>query len=259
MSDLSQQISDLLESIGNRVRRAREDLKMSRLALSESSGVSPRYLASLESGDGNISISLLYRIASALNLSLEQIVRGNSSGSGQKSRRIALIGLRGAGKSTLGPMLADHIGNSFLELNHEIEKASNMPVPEIFSLYGGEGYRRLERRALEDIRNQNENLVLAVAGGIVANTQTYAFLLSHFHTIWLRTSPEDHMARVRAQGDMRPMSGSSDAMVALRGLLEQREPFYAKADAKLWTEANSENESLAELINVVNNELLING
>jgi XRE family transcriptional regulator, aerobic/anaerobic benzoate catabolism transcriptional regulator len=263
-----------LERVGERVRNARSRKGISRRALSDMSGVSQRYLAQLETGYGNISILLLRRVAEALDHKVEWLVgeddpyssdviamaslyRGATSDqkkrvleildperpSLRRARRIALIGLRGAGKSTLGRLAANEIGFPFVELNDEIEQASGMPVTEVMALYGQAGYRRLEVQALERIAATHEAVVLAVAGGIVSEPDTYSYLLGNFHTVWLRARPEDHMTRVRAQGDERPMAGNPAAMDELRSILASREMLYARADAVVNTSGSTLDES----------------
>jgi XRE family aerobic/anaerobic benzoate catabolism transcriptional regulator len=263
-----------LERVGERVRNARSRKGISRKALSDISGVSQRYLAQLETGYGNISILLLRRVAEALDHKVEWLVgeddpyssdviamaslyRGATSDqkkrvleildperpSLRRARRIALIGLRGAGKSTLGRLAANAIGFPFVELNDEIEQASGMPVTEVMALYGQAGYRRLEVQALERIAATHEAVVLAVAGGIVSEPDTYSYLLGNFHTVWLRARPEDHMTRVRAQGDERPMAGNPAAMDELRSILASREMLYARADAVVNTSGSTLDES----------------
>ncbi len=271
-----------LSMVGARVRSARARKGISRRVLSEMSGVSPRYLAQLEGGKGNISIALLLKIATALDFSVEWLVARDDpwkseiamarflfAGATREQRRqvleileteplknaragrIALIGLRGAGKSTLGRQAAAELDLSFLELNEEIEAASGMPVNEVFSLYGQDGYRRLERQALDRIAATHENVILAVAGGIVTEPDTYSFFLRHFHTIWLKASPEEHMARVRKQGDERPMTGSADAMADLKRILSSREVLYSEAEVEVDTTGQTQAESLQSLLRVI--------
>jgi XRE family aerobic/anaerobic benzoate catabolism transcriptional regulator len=164
-----------------------------------------------------------------------------------RRRRIALIGLRGAGKSTLGKRLADDLGVPFIELDREIELDAGMPIAELFSLYGQAGYRRVERRALERVIKENDRAVLSVGGGVVSQPDTYSFLLGNCHTVWLRATPEEHMSRVIAQGDLRPMAGHAEAMEDLRGILRAREPLYGRADATVDTAGDSVEQSLAKL------------
>jgi len=278
-TSVRRQARDFLGMVGARVRAARARKGMSRRVLSEMSGVSPRYLAQLESGKGNISIALLLKIAVALDFKVEWLVSEDDpwtsesasmrylfanatraqrshvlavleSGRPETRRagRIALIGLRGAGKSTLGRAAAERLNMPFLELNAEIESASGMPVNEVFSLYGQEGYRRLERQALERIVATHENLILAVAGGIVSEPDTYTYFLRHYYSIWLQASPDEHMARVQKQGDERPMVGNPDAMADLRRILASREALYARAEARVDTSGQTPAQSLETLL-----------
>lgn len=264
--------------VGDRVRLARGLRQMSRRALSEASGVSPRYLAQLEGGEGNISIGLLFRVAEALDLSLESLVsasevppearrvgeafvtadavtqdrvRGLLAGTASKAGRVCLIGLRGAGKSTLGAAAANVLDAPFIELNQAIEAAGGMPIGEIMALYGAEGYRQLEADALDKIAKEHDRAVVAVAGGIVGDAQTFDRLLDRFHTVWVKASPEEHMARVRAQGDTRPMDGNPQAMAQLRTILTSREAAYSRADAVLDTGGQGVEASLTGLLALI--------
>jgi XRE family aerobic/anaerobic benzoate catabolism transcriptional regulator len=271
-----------LERVGERVRNARARRGISRKALSDISGVSQRYLAQLETGAGNISILLLRRVAEALDHKIEWLIgeedpyssdvvavtslyRGATAEqrrrvlevldpqrpSLRRGRRIAFIGLRGAGKSTLGRLTASEIDSQFVELNDEIEQASGMAVTEVMALYGQAGYRRLEMQALERIVATYESIVLAVAGGIVSEPETFNYLLGNFHTVWLKARPEDHMTRVRAQGDERPMAGNPAAMEELRSILASREVLYARADAVVDTTDRTLDATVAEVLRTV--------
>jgi XRE family transcriptional regulator, aerobic/anaerobic benzoate catabolism transcriptional regulator len=275
-------VDRLLSSVGERVRNARARMGLSRRMLAEKSGVSQRYLAQLESGQGNISIGLLLRVADALDFRIEWLVAEEdpwtsdivmissllrSSTRTQRERvleildpqnpglrrasRIAFIGLRGAGKSTLGRLTAAQLGLPFKELNEDIAEASGIPAGEVMALYGPEGYRHLERQSLERIVATFDRLVLAAAGGIVSQPETYSYLLRNFHTIWLKAEPEEHMARVRGQGDERPMAGNPDAMAELRNILTSREALYAKADAHINTSKTTLEKSLEAILDVV--------
>jgi XRE family transcriptional regulator, aerobic/anaerobic benzoate catabolism transcriptional regulator len=246
-------VSRLMRQVGERVRASRKEKGMPRRVLSEISGVSPRYLAQLEAGEGNISIGLLQRIAMALDQRIDWLVREDEPAPADASRgqRICLIGLRGAGKSTLGALAGDALGIPFVELNSEIEAQAGMPVAEVIALYDQEGYRKLEARALDRIVATRETLVLAVAGGIVTEPETFKTLLGHFHTIWLKTSPEEHMSRVRQQGDERPMAGNPEAMEQLKSILTSREALYEQAPARLDTSGKTEGQSLTELLAII--------
>ncbi|CAN5756876.1 helix-turn-helix transcriptional regulator [soil metagenome] len=276
---------DFIRVVGERVRMARARKGLSRRALSEASNVSQRYLAQLEAGDGNISIALLKRIAVALDHRIEWLVGEDDPWSSdvvraaslfrvasqearrrvlgildpenadlQRGRRIALIGLRGAGKSTLGRMASSALAIAFTELNAEIEASSGMPVTELMALYGQEGYRRLERQSLERVAAAPGALVLAVAGGIVSEPDTFNYLVRHFHTIWLKATPQEHMSRVRNQGDTRPMAGNPAAMDELKTILTSRESLYARSEAQVDTSGKSVEETLALLLETVERE-----
>lgn len=275
-------VADLIAHVGHTVLSLRKARRMSRRELSETSGVSPRYLAKLEAGDGNISIGLLKRVALALETPVEQLlVREDHQGAeirhltqmyrradagtrarvlqvldpertrAQKAERLCLVGLRGAGKSTLGAKLAVTFGAPFIELNDEIERNAGIPVAEIIALYGQEGYRQLEADTLDSIVKAHERAIVAVAGGIVSDETTFQQLLSRFHTVWLRTSPNEHMERVRAQGDMRPMEGNPQAMIQLRQILKTREVHYSQADHLLDTSGKPVDVSQTELSDLI--------
>jgi len=272
----------LMQRVGERVRKARELKGIPRRVLSEISDVSPRYLAQLEAGDGNISISLLQRVTIALDHRIEWLVGEEDPWTSQtlkvadlyrlagadirqqvmhllqpepddalRARRVCLIGLRGAGKSTLGALTAKAFNAPFLELNREIGDHAGMSVNEVLALYGQEGYRKLEASALSRIISTHETLILAVAGGIVAEPDTYKMLLAHFHTIWIRAAPHEHMGRVLAQGDTRPMAGNPEAMEQLKSILASREALYSLADAQLDTSGKTLEHSLEELVHLI--------
>jgi len=271
---------EFLTLLGKRVRELRSRRGMTRKRMSQEADVSERHLAQLESGEGNISVLLLQRIAAALhepiaNLftpqteepaekrliqrflervpehRLEEVVSRwmREFGREEKMRRmrVALIGLRGAGKSTLGSMLAKEMTYRFVELDSEIEKDTGMPLGEIFSLYGQSGFRAIERRTLESVLKENERVVLSVGGGVVSEKETFDFLLSQCYAVWIKAQPEEHMSRVMAQGDFRPMAANNQAMEDLRRILEARDPLYRKADLILDTSGTSEEESFARL------------
>jgi len=168
-----------------------------------------------------------------------------------RAERVCLIGLRGAGKSTLGAQVAEKLDVQFLELNKEIEAHGGMPVSEIMALYGHEGYRRLESDALDRVVLHHDRVVLAVAGGVVADPQTFAKLLTNFHTIWLKASPQEHMDRVRAQGDERPMAGNPAAMRQLKSILKSRETLYERAQVHLDTSGAVQERSLEQLLDII--------
>ena len=271
---------DFLLFLGKRVRHLRNLRGMTRKTVARESDVSERHLAQLEAGEGNVSIVLLRRIATALNVSLFELfgpeleepaekqmiqrfldrlpnhrledvvfrlMRDFSPGEKVRRKRIALIGLRGAGKSTLGSRLADEMRVLFIELDGEIEKDTGMPLGEIFSLYGQSGYRAIERRTLTRVLNENESAVLSVGGGVVSEKETFDDLLSHCYTIWIKARPEEHMSRVLEQGDFRAMGGNDQAMEDLRRILEAREPLYRQADMEFDTSGSSVETSFSRL------------
>lgn len=267
----------LLSGVARRIRDARDRLGLTRKALAARSGVSERFLAALEGGTGNVSIVRLRDVAEALELRLEELVRteapdehdgalstatpserarlvefliGLRSGE-RKARRLTLLGLRGAGKSTLGADLAARLELPFVELNRAIESASGMSVSEIFSLYGGDGFRRLERQALEATVAEHEAVIIAAPGGIVESRESYEVLLDQTHAIWLRAQPEEHMSRVRAQGDQRPMAGHPKAMDDLRAILERRGRAYGRAPHHFDTSGHTYDESARALEDLV--------
>jgi XRE family aerobic/anaerobic benzoate catabolism transcriptional regulator len=267
-----------LAALGRRVREARERRGMARKVLSVAADVSERYLAALETGEGNASVVLLRRVASALGLRLadllddgesaeqrlihrfldglppqrlEEVLRKLTEEFGQdeavRRKRVTLIGLRGAGKTTLGSALAKSLKRPFVELDVEIEREAGISLSEIFLLYGQAGYRRIERRCLERIITSQQEIVLAVGGGIVSEPETYNLLLLNCYTIWIKAAPEEHMSRVLAQGDTRPMAGHAQAMADLKSILGSRESLYGKADAVLDTSGRNLKDSLAGL------------
>jgi XRE family aerobic/anaerobic benzoate catabolism transcriptional regulator len=221
---------------------------MTRRLLAESSGVSERYLAQLEAGRGNISVLLLRRVARAMRVPVEELVREEPAA---RSARIALVGLRGAGKSTLGTKLAQGLGVPFVELDREVEKEAGAKLGEVFALYGQDAFRRFERRALERVLEENERAVIATGGGLVTDPSTYELLLERCFCVWLKTSPQEHMSRVVAQGDLRPFSGRtqgrSAALDEIRRLLAERERLYARAPLALDTSGKTVRQTLQEL------------
>src|SRR5467141_5037837 len=259
---------DFLVFLGRRVRRLRDVRGTTRKMVARESDVSERHLAQLEAGEGNVSIVLLRRIAAALNVSLVELfapeveepaekrmiqrflerlpnhrledvvlrlMRDFSPGEKLRRKRIALLGLGGAGKSTLGSKLAFETQVPFIELDGEIEKDTGMPLGEIFSLYGQSGYRAIERRTLTRVLTEHQRAVLSVGGGVVSEKETFDYLLSHCYTIWIKAQPEEHMSRVLEQGDFRAMAGNDQAMEDLRRILEARAPLYRQADMELDT------------------------
>jgi XRE family aerobic/anaerobic benzoate catabolism transcriptional regulator len=269
--------------LGERVRLLRSRRGLTRKALSKLAGVSERHLANVESGIGNASIQILRQLANVLNCSLaemigdetatspewlmiREILRGRSDDELLKARtllagtfdaptsesarrqRIALIGLRGAGKSSLGRLLADHLMVPFVELSRSVEAVAGCEVSEIYNLYGPSAYRRYENRALEDIILRFPRAVIATPGGIVSDPANFNLLLSHCFTVWLQASPKDHMERVVAQGDTRPMSGNREAMDDLKNILESRAAFYSKADRSFDTSDMTQESAFLGLV-----------
>lgn len=280
----------LLAQLGERVKALRARRGLTRKAVSVAADVSERHLANLEYGEGNVSVLVLHQIAQALQCSMAELLGdvstsspewlliremlegqdeaalrrarvaiGEALGTGQDrsaaSSCIALVGLRGAGKSTLGQMLAEDLGFSFVELSGEIEKFAGCTVPELQALYGMNAYRRYERRALEETIQIYPEAVIATPGGLVSDPATFNLLLSHCCTVWLQADPEDHMGRVQAQGDMRPMAGNSEAMEDLKAILRTREPFYAKAQYRVNTSAQALPETFEALRHTVRRAL----
>ncbi len=273
--------ADYLRRLGERVREARERRGMTRRILTKDSGVSERYLAQLEAGQGNVSILLLRQIARALDIPVETLVhdgpeppieflhaaellkRLNARDLARahqllfekfaaidpeaRRTRIALIGMRGAGKSTLGRMLSVELQLPFIELDRMIEQDSGVPLSVIFDLYGQSGYRRFERQCLEHVIERHSRFVIATGGSLVTEAATFERLLAACFTIWLRAAPEDHMKRVIAQGDMRPMAENKESMSDLVRILAGREIFYGKADAVVDTSGHSLPENLEAL------------
>jgi XRE family aerobic/anaerobic benzoate catabolism transcriptional regulator len=230
----AEQKNPFLAALGERVRTLRARRGITRKALALAAEVSERHLANLEYGVGNASILVLLQVAGALQCSLGELI-GDISAS--QCPRVALIGLRGAGKSTLGQMLANDLGFPFLELSREIEKLAGCSVAEIQALYGVNAYRRYERRALEEAIRLYPEVVIAVPGGLVSDAASFNRLLAHCTTVWLQANAEDHMNRVTAQGDLRPMASSKEAMEDLKGILAGRAAFYGKARFRLDTSA----------------------
>jgi XRE family transcriptional regulator, aerobic/anaerobic benzoate catabolism transcriptional regulator len=274
-----------LRRLGERVRVLRNQRGMTRKALAQHAKVSERYLAQLEAGLGNGSIILLRRIARAIGLPVTQLVQDGAEpaldmvllsqflerlppaalaearnmllkhfstpSKDTRRKRIALIGLRGGGKSTLGKLLAEQLKVPFIELDREIEKRSGTTLSAIFDMFGQETFRRAEREALDDILRRHSNFVVATSGSIVTEPGTLELLLASCFTVWVRAEPAEHMKRVMAQGDMRPMANSTRAMDDLVSILRSREPLYAQAEIALSTSGKTPQQALAELLRLV--------
>ena len=219
--------TEILELVGQQVRAARAARHWTIRELAERSGVSVRFLVQLEAGRGNISVKRLADLAGAFNIPTADLLNDHAP---DARRVVALLGLRGAGKTTIGKQLARRLRVPFVELDRRIEKAANMSLAELFSLYGEDYYRRLERETLATVLAEKRPMVLATGGGIVASPETYGLLKKSAVTVWLRAEPEDHWNRVVSQGDRRPMADHPQAMAGLRALLTAREPLYAAAE-----------------------------
>ncbi|WP_254796794.1 helix-turn-helix transcriptional regulator [Sulfitobacter albidus] len=279
-TDLTKQA--LIERLARRVRDVRRQKGLPRRVLSERSGVSPRYLAQLEAGEGNISIALLERVARALDVEIETLIAkhvpaepqaqriarlyqragadvqaqvqkllGANAPAGVKAGRICLLGLRGSGKTTLGRMAAEALDIPFVELNRLIEEETGIPLAEVLSLYGQEGYRRLETEALDRVARRTAPMVIAVSGGFVEEEAPFARLLERFHTVWLRTTPSEHVERVRNQSDLRPLRDEPDATARIKMLMQTRAPLYARAEAELDTSNQTPEATLKKLIGLI--------
>jgi XRE family aerobic/anaerobic benzoate catabolism transcriptional regulator len=283
------EIAPFLAAIGAELRKHRAKRGLTRRQLAESSATSERYLAQIESGTGNPSVSVLRAIARALELPTAALlpetgVRSPALGavidllaqvpetelpglakdielrlarqtSADRGRRIALVGLRGAGKSTLGRLLAQHFGWPFIELDRRVEEEYGASVPDLIEMAGMATFRRQERGALERVVAEQESAVITTAGGIVSNAETYSLLLRRTHTVWIKARPDEHMSRVMAQGDFRPMAQNRAAMADLLAILEARRADYARAEAEIDTSGGSIEQSFAELLRTVNDLL----
>ncbi|MGB7100236.1 MAG: helix-turn-helix transcriptional regulator [Xanthobacteraceae bacterium] len=276
---------EFLAAVGSEVRKNRAKRGMTRRQLAQASETSERYLAQIESGTGNPSVSVLRSIARALDLpaaallpetgvrtaafgsilgllaqvpekdlpalAKELAARVARSGNVDRGQRIALVGLRGAGKSTLGRMLAQHLGSPFIELDRRVAEEYGASVPDLIEMAGMATFRRQERDALDRVIAGNEAAIITTAGGIVSNPETYALLLRRTHTIWIKARPDEHMSRVMAQGDFRPMAQNRAAMADLVAILEARRADYARAEAELDTSGDAVEQSFAKLLRIV--------
>jgi XRE family transcriptional regulator, aerobic/anaerobic benzoate catabolism transcriptional regulator len=276
---------DFVAAVGALVRRARAKRGMTRRQLAQGSGASERYLAQIESGQGNPSVIILKSIAEALDVPIIDLLprangrtaamthildlvgrmplaelpaiaeliesRAREDAAGNRARRIALVGLRGAGKSTLGQRLASELGCPFIELDRLVEQDYGARVPDLIEMAGLATFRRYERTCLERVIDAHEAAVIATAGGIVSNAETYALLLRRTHAIWLKARPDEHMSRVMEQGDFRPMAQNREAMADLVAILEARRADYARAEAELDTSGDTTEASFEKLRDIV--------
>jgi XRE family transcriptional regulator, aerobic/anaerobic benzoate catabolism transcriptional regulator len=292
MSSQPDQKHPLLVSMSVRLRACRAEKGLTRKQLAHLAGLSERHLANLETGVGNVSVLVLLQVANALETSMAQLLGDFTTATREwsmlrnmlehadeatlrkirhlsapvlgpagvripQNKRIALIGLRGAGKSSLGQLLATELGFGFVELSREIERLAGGPIAEIQALYGANAYRRYERRAIDQVIRQHNEVVIAIPGGLVMDSATFNEVLGACTTIWLQADPEDHMRRVVTQGDMRPMASSKEAMADLRAILTAREPLYAKADFRLNTSAQSLEATFGLLRHWVREKLML--
>jgi XRE family transcriptional regulator, aerobic/anaerobic benzoate catabolism transcriptional regulator len=247
-----------LQALGQRVRLLRARRGMTRRILAAQSGVSERYISAVESGTGNGSILLLRALAGALNVGLRALLEDEAAAiaapvarAPDYRNRVALIGLRGAGKSTLGPLLARRLGVTFLELDQEIEKEAGLGLGEIMELHGQPGFRRLERAVLDRVIAAHPKAVIATGGGIVAEAATFVRLVETCLTVWVKAAPEDHMQRVIDQGDLRPMRDNRRSMDDLRAILASREALYGRADVQIETTGRAVEDTVAALVDSV--------
>ncbi len=279
------QTAAFLDAVGREVRKNRAKRGMTRRQLAQASATSERYLAQIESGAGNPSVSVLRAIANALDLHPAALLPASGARTAElgaihdllaqvpekdlslvakeiaarltlragtdRARRIALVGLRGAGKSTLGRMLAEHLGWPFIELDKRVEEDYGASIPDLIEMAGTATFRRQERGALERVVAEHEAAVITTAGGIVSSPETYALLLRGAHTVWIKARPEEHMSRVMAQGDFRPMAQNRGAMADLVAILDARHADYARADAQLDTSGEAVDRSFAKLLRIV--------
>jgi XRE family aerobic/anaerobic benzoate catabolism transcriptional regulator len=277
--------AEFLAALGREVRRSRAKRGMTRRQLALASRTSERYLAQIESGSGNPSVTVLRAVAHALDIPAANLLGEPAAQStaraalldavaqlpddrlaeltqliearflppdrADRARRIALVGLRGAGKSTLGRLLARHLGSAFIELDRVVEQDYGASIPDMIEMAGTSTFRRHERAALARVIGEQDAAVITTAGGIVSDRDSYALLLRRSHTIWIKARPEDHMSRVMAQGDFRPMAQNREAMADLVAILDARGPDYARAQAQLDTSGETVEQSFTKLVRIV--------
>jgi XRE family aerobic/anaerobic benzoate catabolism transcriptional regulator len=283
--DTGQDVDPFAAEVGRLMRLCRAKRGMTRRQLAQGSGASERYLAQIEGGQGNPSVIMLKSIAEALDVPVVELLprttgraaamthildllgrmppselpavadlieaRAEQAVVSDRAGRIALVGLRGAGKSTLGQRLALELGCPFIELDRLVEQEYGARIPDLIEIAGVATFRRYERACLERVIADNEAAVIAAAGGIVANAETYALLLRRSHTVWIKARPDEHMSRVMQQGDFRPMAQNREAMTDLVAILEARSPDYARAEAELETSGDTVEQSFAKLMRIV--------
>ena len=267
--------------MGAKVRAGRASLGLTRKQFAAKAGVSERYLNELENGASNASIAIIVKVAGALSQTPASLMGEQDPKLAQPmppelralftamtlpeqqallpvavtwlaerrraSKGVALLGLRGAGKSSLGKMLAAHHGVPLISVTREIERRAGMRINEIFNLGGPEAYRAMENEVIADLVAREGKIVLETAGGIAGNSEMMAMILARFKTVWLKASPEDHLARVAGQGDTRPTQGNPKAVEHLKALLVAREPEYARADTMIDTSGRSIEDCFADL------------
>jgi XRE family aerobic/anaerobic benzoate catabolism transcriptional regulator len=281
----AERAGDFAAAVGRRMRSARAKRGMTRRQLAQASRASERYLAQIEGGQGNPSAIVLKGIAEALDVPMEELLPRTGTRSGEldrnldllrqmppselpaiadlierraaqtraadRAQRVALVGLRGAGKSTLGSRLAQRLGCPFIELDRMVEQEYGARIPDLVEIAGLATFRRYERACLERVIVEHQAAVIATAGGIVSSPETYGLLLRHAHTVWIKARPEEHMRRVMAQGDFRPMAQNREAMADLVAILDARSADYARAEAALDTSGDTEEDSFASLVIIV--------
>lgn len=241
--------ASIVEVAGRAVRRHRDARGWSRRQLAEASGVSERFLAQLEGGTGNISLARFAEVAAALGATPSELLA--EAPAEAAARPIALLGVRGAGKSTLGAALAKRLRVPLIELDQRIEAAAGLPLGEIFALHGEAYYRRLEREVLRQLVSPPTPMVLATGGSIVSDASTYALLRATCRTVWLRARPREHWDRVVAQGDSRPMAKNPAAFAELQALLAARAPLYGQAEHVIDTSGRTPAAVLADVVQLV--------
>ena len=250
-------LAELSLRIGGYVRTLRQARGMSRRMLSKISGVSERYLAQLETGNGNVTVGILHRLSLVFGCAVEDLVAGGAKPNLKKGNRLALMGVRGGGKTTLGTAISVKHGVPFIEISKQVRAVSGMDVGEVISLYGQEGFRRYEEEAIASIIENYDKVVIAIGGGIVETRENYDLLLHHFHTVWIKASAAEHIERVRAQGDERPMAGFAAAEEHLANMLSQRKAEFNRADLVIDTGGVPIDYSVAKLTELISSNAIL--